>query len=72
MPSGFAKFCNGLGVAGVLAALSAVLAKFGAEGIDSNLATLIRTLVLVLVLVVAPVGMPAINDQLRWHQLALP
>ena len=69
MPSGFAKFCNGLGFAGVLAALSAVLAKFGAEGIDSNLATLIRTLVLVLV--VAPVGMPAINDQLRWHQLAL-
>ena len=70
MPAGFAKFCNGLGVAGVLAALSAVLAKYGAEGIDSNLATLIRTLVLVLV--VAPVGMPAINGQLRWHQLALP
>ena len=70
MPSGFAKFCNGLGFAGVLAALSAVLAKFGAEGIDSNLATLIRTLVLVLVVV--PLGMPAINDQLRWHQLALP
>ena len=68
MPSGFAKFCNGLGVAGVLAALSAVLAKFGAEGIDSNLATLIRTLVLV----VALTGLPAINGQLRWHQLALP
>ena len=68
MPSGFAKFCNALGFAGVLAALSAVLAKFGVEGIDSNLATLIRNLVLV----VAPVGMPAINGQLRWHQLALP
>jgi uncharacterized membrane protein len=68
MPAGFAKFCNGLGVAGVLAALSAVLAKFGAEGIDSNLATLIRTLVLV----VALVGLPASNGQLRWHQLALP
>ena len=68
MPAGFAKFCNGLGVAGVLAALSAVLAKFGAEGIDSNLATLIRTLLLV----VALTGLPAINGQLRWHQLALP
>ena len=54
--------------AAVLAALTAVFAKFGVEGIDSNLATLIRNLVLV----VAPVGMPAINGQLRWHQLALP
>jgi uncharacterized membrane protein len=70
MPSGFAKFCNGLGFAAVLAALSAVLAKFGAEGIDSNLAILIRTLFLVLVL--ALTGLPAINGQLRWHQLALP
>ena len=68
MPSGFAAFCNGLGVAGVLAAQSAVLAKFGGEGIDSNLATLIRTLVLV----VALTGLPAINGQLRCHQLALP
>ena len=68
MPSGFAKFCNAPGFAGVLAALSAVLANFGVGGIDSNLATLIRNLVLV----VAPVGLPAINGQLRWHQLALP
>jgi len=53
--------------AAVLAALTAVLAKYGVEGIDSNLATLIRTLVVV----VALTGLLAINGQLRWHQLAV-
>ena len=53
--------------AAVLAALTAVLAKFGVEGIDSNLATLLRTVVVV----VALTGLLAINGQLRWHQLTL-
>jgi bacterial/archaeal transporter family protein len=53
--------------AAVLAALTAVLAKFGVEGIDSNLATLLRTVVVV----VALTGLLAINGQLRWHQLVL-
>ena len=51
--------------AAVLAALTAVLAKFGVEGIDSNLATLLRTVV------VALTGLLVINGQLRWHQLVL-
>ena len=53
--------------AAVLAALTAVLAKFGVEGIDSNLATLLRTVVVV----VALTGLLAINGQLRWQQLVL-
>ena len=53
--------------AAVLAALTAVLAKIGVEGIDSNLATLLRTVVVV----VALTGLLAINGQLRWHQLVL-
>ena len=53
--------------AAVLAALTAVLAKFGVEGIDSNLATLLRTVVVV----VALTGLLAINGQLGWHQLSL-
>jgi len=53
--------------AAVLAALTAVLAKFGVEGIDSNLATLIRTVVVA----VALTGLLAINGQLRWSQASL-
>ena len=53
--------------AAVLAALTAVLAKFGVEGIDSNLATLIRTVVVA----VALTGLLAINGQLRWSQVSL-
>ena len=53
--------------AAVLAALTAVLAKFGVEGIDSNLATLIRTVVVALALT----GFLAINGQLRWSQVSL-
>jgi transporter family protein len=53
--------------AAVLAALTAVLAKYGVGGIDSNLATLLRTVVVVVALTVLLV----INGQLRWHQLAL-
>jgi transporter family protein len=53
--------------AAVLAALTAVLAKIGVEGIDSNLASLLRTVVVV----VALTGLLAINGQLRWHQLVL-
>ena len=53
--------------AAVLAALTAVLAKFGVEGIDSNLSTLLRTVVVV----VALTGLLAINGQLRWQQLVL-
>ena len=53
--------------AAVLAALTAVLAKFGVEGIDSNLATLIRTVVVALALT----GLLAINGQLRWNQVSL-
>ena len=51
----------------VLAALTSVLAKFGVEGIDSNLATLIRTVVVA----VALTGLLAINGQLRWSQVSL-
>ena len=51
----------------VLAALTSVLAKFGVEGIDSNLATLIRTVVVALALT----GLLAINGQLRWNQVSL-
>jgi len=53
--------------AAVLAALTAVLAKIGVGGIDSNLATLLRTVVVV----VALTGLLAINGQLRWQQLVL-
>jgi transporter family protein len=53
--------------AAVLAALTAVLAKYGVGGIDSNLATLLRTVVVV----VALTGLLVINGQLRFHQLAL-
>jgi len=52
--------------AAVLAALTAVLAKIGVGGIDSNLATLFRTVV-----VVALTGLLAINGQLGWQQLVL-
>ena len=52
--------------AAALTALSAVLAKLGLSGLDSNLATLVRTLV-----VVALTGLLAINGQLRWQQLVL-
>ncbi len=51
--------------AAVLAALTAVLAKIGVGGIDSNLATLLRTVVVV----VALTGLLAMNGQLRWQQL---
>jgi transporter family protein len=53
--------------AAVLAALTAVLAKIGVGGIDRNLATLFRTVVVV----VALTGLLAINGQLRWQQLVL-
>jgi transporter family protein len=53
--------------AAVLAALTAVLAKIGVGGVDSNLATLLRTVVVV----VALTGLLAINGQLRWQQLVL-
>jgi transporter family protein len=52
--------------AAVLAALTAVLAKLGVEGIDSNLATLLRTLV---VAVAVGLGL-AVTGQLRWPQMA--
>jgi transporter family protein len=52
--------------AAVLAALTAVLAKIGVGGIDSNLATLLRTVV-----VVALTGLLAMNGQLRWQQLVV-
>jgi len=56
------------GAAG-FAALTAVLAKVGVAGIDSNLATLLRTAV-----VLAGLGvLLAFNGQLRWAQVgALP
>ena len=53
--------------AAVLAALTAVLAKIGVGGVDSNLATLLRTVVVV----VSLTGLLAINGQLRWQQLVL-
>ena len=53
--------------AAVLAALTAVLAKIGVGGIDSNLATLLRTVVVV----VALTGLLAMNGQLRWQQLVV-
>lgn len=56
------------GAAG-FAALTAVLAKVGVAGIDSNLATLLRTAV-----VLAGLGVLLVfNGQLRWaHLVALP
>ena len=53
--------------AAVTAALTAALSKFGVVGIDSNLATLLRTLVVV----VGLTALLAINGQLRWQQLVL-
>ena len=51
----------------VLAALTAVLAKIGVWGIDSNLASLLRTVVVVVALSV----LLPLNGQLRWQQLVL-
>jgi transporter family protein len=51
--------------AALLAAVTAVLAKFGVEGIDSNLATLLRTIVVVAVLGVLLTA----NGDLRWQRI---
>lgn len=48
------------------AALTAVLAKQGVSGIPPDLATLLRTLVVLLALT----GLVAATGQLRWHGLA--
>ncbi|MFM7651906.1 MAG: EamA family transporter [Vulcanococcus sp.] len=53
------------GAAAVFAALTAVLAKVGLQGIDANLATLLRTLVVAAALSV----LLAVTGQLPWRQL---
>jgi transporter family protein len=53
------------GAAALFAALTAVLAKLGIQGIDANLATLLRTLVVAAALSV----LLAATGQLRWAQL---
>lgn len=51
--------------AAVFAALTAVLAKLGLDGIDANLATLLRTLVVAAALTV----LLLLTGQLSWQQL---
>ena len=53
------------GAAALFAALTAVLAKLGLQGIDANLATLLRTLVVAAALTV----LLAATGQLPWNQL---
>ena len=53
------------GAAALFAALTAVLAKLGLQGIDANLATLLRTLVVAAALTV----LLAATGQLPWGQL---
>ena len=53
------------GAAALFAALTAVLAKLGVQGIDANLATLLRTLVVAAALTV----LLAATGQLPWNQL---
>ena len=51
--------------AALFAAITAVLAKLGLEGIDANLATLLRTLVVAIALALLLAG----TGQLSWPQL---
>ncbi len=51
--------------AALFAAITAVLAKLGLEGIDANLATLLRTLVVAIALALLLAG----TGQLSWSQL---
>jgi len=51
--------------AALFAALTTVLAKLGVHGIDPNLATLVRTLVVAVVLTL----LLALRGQLQWSQL---
>jgi transporter family protein len=53
------------GGAAVFAALTAVLAKLGLQGIEANLATLLRTLVVAVALTV----LLAVKGQLAWGQV---
>lgn len=53
------------GLAAAFAALTAVLAKLGVAGIDANLATLLRTAVVLVALLLLMLG----TDQLAWAQL---
>lgn len=53
------------GAAALLAAITAVLAKLGLQGIDANLATLLRTLVVAIALTLLLLA----NGELQWVQL---
>lgn len=55
------------GAAAVFAAITAVLAKLGVQGIDANLATLVRTLVVAAALLLLSLS----TGQLQWAQLRL-
>lgn len=57
------------GAAALLAAVTAVLAKLGLQGIDANLATLLRTLVVAVALTL----LLLVNGELQWiHLKGLP
>ena len=53
------------GAAALLAAITAILAKLGVQGIDANLATLLRTLVVTIALTLLLLA----NGELQWLQL---